>query len=116
MSENYLIIQVKIQKDIHPEIYEYLSVIRKAGRCEAARMLMQKALNEKALVEKVLQALPFYNMVIAQPQVNQLVQPNNQESQDEPDPKEDLSYLDDIAYDDDFSQINLENANFKTCV
>jgi hypothetical protein len=91
MSEDYVKIQIKIQKDIHPEIYKYLCEISKPRRCEAARMLMKKAFDQKALVDNVLQALPLYNLVIAQTKVDEAKESKNQD-------KEDLSFLDDLKF------------------
>ena len=91
MPEDYIKIQIKIQKDIHPEIYKYLYEISKPRRCEAARMLMKKAFDQKALVENILSFLPTYNLVIAQTKVDEAKESKNQN-------KEDLSFLDDITF------------------
>lgn len=91
MSEEHVKIQIKIQKDIHPKIYNYLREITKTRRCEAARMLMQKALNDKALIENILNLLPNYSLVIAQTKVDEAKESKNQD-------KEDLSFLDDFLF------------------
>jgi hypothetical protein len=91
MSEEHVKIQIKIQKDIHPKIYNYLREITKTRRCEAARMLMQKALNDKALIENILNLLPNYSLVIAQTKVDEAKESKNQD-------KEDLSFLDDLKF------------------
>ena len=94
MKEDFLKLQIKIEQDIHPEVYNHLSMIRKTGRCEAARMLMQKALHDKALVHKILKAIPSNNLIISHHPVDQAKNQDNQKDFD----KEDLSFLDDITF------------------
>lgn len=94
--------QVKVYKECQPEVFEHLNKIRSSKRCEAVRMLMQKAFNDKELIDKVLAAIPLAGMGMAPPQAYQAAPQSNKEGQ-----KEDLSFLDDISFTpgDDFGEL-----------
>ena len=104
MSEEYILMQVKVYKECQPEVFEHLNEIRSSKRCEAVRMLMQQAFKDKELIDKVLAAMPLMGMGMgmAPPQAYQAAPQSNKEGK-----KEDLSFLDDISFTpgDDFGEL-----------